>query len=102
MELSIGDEVEITHFDGTKERGIIEVVSSTINWFYPGQQNNTIEYGIRVPSSKWLKYLNGHLVSLIAKNQDFTSLCDCGAVKAALPYKPSGHAYYCLLFKDNK
>ena len=98
MSFSIGQTVEVLQSDGTKEQGVIEIISHSTIW-HMGHPSVTAEYGIRTPSHKWLKYYKGSEVSVVPI-EERKSLCDCGAVKAALPYPPSGHARYCLLFKE--
>ncbi len=100
MELNIGDLVEITLSDGSKDSGIIEIKSSSTTW-YMGVPTTVAEYGVKTLSYKWLRFIKESNIKKL-ESKSYKAFCDCGAVKAALPYKPSGHAYYYILFKDNK
>lgn len=101
MSFSVGDVVEVTDAFKVTHTGVIELVTYTAT-YHMGLPSTKAKYGVRLKSEQWLQYYNEWELTLVSAKADQKSLCDCGAVKAAAPYPPSGHAYYCLLFKDNK
>lgn len=91
--MDIGDKVLIVNGDGTEDAGTIEVLSSSTLW-HMGSPSIKIEYGVKIANEKYIRYFKPEDLRLDVSSIKLNS-CSCGAIKAALPYKPSGHAYYC-------